>query len=102
MPQFANPHHERRKNDDNCPVLPLHGDNVEEFVEHFNDENLSDDDGHHDALKAVAAFQVQSAAAGLVGTGIEHVPEMSPHEDGEQQGLFVRCDGVLHAERCVG
>ena len=101
-PEFADPQHERGHAHDDEPVgdaggvdLPVggvqHGFDVEEVVEQFHDDDLTYDNHTDDGAETTALLQAEIAVAGSVGAGIEHVPEVRPHEDREERRVGKEC-----------
>lgn len=78
-----------------------HGFDVEEVVEQFHDDDLTHDDHADDGAETTALLQAEITVAGSVGAGVEHVPEVRPYEDREEQRLLVGSDVVVGAGREV-
>ena len=64
---------------------------VEKFVGNFGYEQLSDNDNSNYGPKFAAHFYGEHAVAGFEAARVEHVPEVSPHEDAKKEGGFVGC-----------
>ena len=62
-----------------------HGGAVEELVGYLGDEKLTDDNDCNDRPEARTHSDAEHRFACLETTGVEHIPEVSPHEYGKQQ-----------------
>ena len=97
---FPEPHHRACQADDNEPVGQAQRHHIEELVEEgqFDDGHLPQKHDKGDGDEPVASLEVQAAPTRFVPTGIEQIPEVGHHEDGEEQRLLIGSDVALAAQ----
>lgn len=71
---------------------------VEELVGYLGDEQLTYDDDADDGPEALTHFQLEHALARFEAAGIEHIPEVCPDENREQESGFVGSHGIFGAD----
>ena len=86
-PDFANPKNNGGRSDDEEPFCPSKGNGTEYLSAKFYNDNLSDKDDacntyHADGVAGVLEYRM----VGAENAGIEQVPELEHHEDGEEGG----------------
>lgn len=108
--EFAEPEDEGRGRDDNQQIQGAggvegygvvklwcrgecveEGAAVEEVEADLCDEQLPGDYYGDYSPETAAHGQTEDALAGLEGARVEHVPEVGPHEDGEEQRGLIGC-----------
>ena len=91
MPYLEDQHHRHGGKDDDGPVLQRHGDAVEKLIEDLYDKELPHHNDRENNPESTAALEVkvESASPRPERPRIEHIPEMRPDEDGEEQCLLV-------------
>ena len=70
---------------------------VEEFRADIDDEYLPDEDDGGDQDEAAAVLKPERRGAGVVGAGVEHVPELEHDEDGEEEAQLIGGETVCRA-----
>ena len=92
---FACPQHDRGGDYDNKPVGEVKGNHVEHRTAKLNNQHLADKDTYGYGDKATASLEMERTAPRLESAGVEHVPELYHHKDGEEEALFIRRKPVV-------
>ena len=98
-PKLSNPQHKRGADNNYYPVNELQTNHIEETLNawQLHHTHLSDKDERADEDEAIAVLQMQCASLRLEGARIEEVEEVGHHEDCEEQGQLIGCDGCVYS-----
>ena len=86
---FPDPEYYRGAYDDYQPVGEQQRRHVEELPAKFNDQYLTDEDYRGYQQETAAALEMERRATCGECAGVEHVPELEEHEDGEEERQLV-------------
>ena len=92
--RLAKPQNQRSTNDDAYPIAQRQRHHIEHLATETDDEDLADRYYQHSDTKATPYVLVEQALKrrihGMIGLGVEDVPELHEDENGEEQRELLR------------
>lgn len=82
--ELTYPKHQRCRADDDDPVGDAQRGDVEELATEADNQDLPEQYCDSNREEATAVFEMEGGATGLEGSGIEKVPELEEHKEGEE------------------
>ena len=86
--RFAKPQNQRSTDDDAYPIAQRQGHHVEHLATETDDEDLANRNYQYGNTKAMPYVLVEQALKcrihGMIGLGVENVPELHEDENGEE------------------
>ena len=97
---LTKPQNQRSPDDNAHPVTERQGNHTEHLATEGDDEHLTNSDDQYSNAKTTSYVLVEQALKrrvhGVIGLGVEDVPELHEHENGKEQGQLFWCEIAAH------
>ena len=79
----------RGDEDNDKPVVPMEGNNIEHLTAKLHDEDLPKEDEGDDEQELAAATEIEGTASCKKSAGVEEVPELEHDKGCEEEALLI-------------